>query len=136
MSERALRLVGAALSAAGLALTSYLLYVRETGSQLACSTGGCTTVQSSEYAELLGVPVAGLGLAAYAVLLVAALARGELARLIQAAVALSAAAFSGYLLYVQLVVIDAICQWCVANDVLISALAVTALLRLRPRAAV
>jgi uncharacterized membrane protein len=59
------------------------------------------------------------------------LARGELARLSQAAVALSAAAFNGYLLYVQLEVIGALCQWCVANDVLISALAVTALLRLR-----
>jgi uncharacterized membrane protein len=136
MSERALRLVSALLAAGGIALTTYLVYARETGAQLACSTGGCTTVQSSQYAELLGVPVAALGLGAYAVLLIAAPARGELARLTQAAVALSAAAFSGYLLYIQFAVIDALCHWCVANDVLISALAVTALLRLRALAAV
>lgn len=131
MSERALQVAGTALAAAGIALTSYLLYVRETGAELACSTGGCTTVQSSKYAELLGVPVAALGLAAYGVLLVAAAARGELARLVQVTVALSAVAFSAYLLYIQLAVIDEVCQWCVANDVLISAVAVTALLRLR-----
>jgi uncharacterized membrane protein len=131
VTERALRRAGMALAGAGLALTTYLLYVRETGSSLACATGGCTTVQSSEYAELFGVPVAALGLAAYLVAFAAAAAPGELARLVSAVVTLSAAAFSGYLLYVQLEVIDALCQWCVVNDVLTSALAVTALLRLR-----
>jgi uncharacterized membrane protein len=131
VSERSLRLVGAVLAAAGLALTAYLLYVRETGASLACSTGGCTTVQSSEYAELLGMPVAALGFGAYAVLLVASVGRRELARLVHATVALAAAAFSGYLLYVQFAVIDALCQWCVANDALLGAIAVAALLRLR-----
>ena len=131
MTERALRLTGMAFASAGVALTTYLLYVRETGSTLACTTGGCTTVQSSEYAELFGIPMAAVGLGAYLVLLIATAIRGELARLVYAVVALSAAAFSGYLLYVQLEVIDALCQWCVVNDALTGALAITALLRLR-----
>ena len=122
-----------ALAGAGVALTAYLLYVRGTGSSLACTTGGCTTVQSSEYAELFGLPIAALGLAGYLVAFAAAAARGELARLVFAVVALSAAGFSGYLLYVQLELIDALCQWCVVNDALTGALAITALLRLSPR---
>ena len=48
----------------------------------------------------------------------------------EATLALSAFLFSCYLLYVQLAVIGAICQWCVVTDALTSAIATTALLRL------
>ena len=52
------------------------------------------------------------------------------ARLAAAAIALVGLLFSAYLLVVQLVVIDAICAWCLANDVLIApALAVLTGLR-------
>ena len=132
MSERSVRIASAVLASLGVAITTYLLYVRETGGSLVCSTGGCETVQSSSYAELLGIPVAALGLAGFLVLLVAALARGEWARLTNATVALSAFLFAAYLLVVQIVVIDAICQWCVATDVLTTALAALALVRLGP----
>lgn len=131
MSERLLRAGAAVLAAAGAALAGYLLYVRVTDSVLACSTGGCETVQRSAYAELFGLPVAGIGLAAFLVLLAAALVPGELARLFQAVVALAGVAFSAYLLYVQFAVIDAVCQWCLASDALMAALAALALLRLR-----
>jgi uncharacterized membrane protein len=136
MSERTLRLASAVLAALGAAISGYLLYVRKTGGELICSTGGCETVQSSNYAELLGIPVAAIGFAGFVGLLVTALAGGEWARLLQATLALSAFFFSGYLLYVQLGVIDAICQWCVATDALISGIAALALLRLRLSAAV
>ena len=65
MSERSLRLASAVIAALGAAITVYLLYVRQTGGALACSTGGCETVQSSSYAEVLGVPVAALGLVGF-----------------------------------------------------------------------
>jgi hypothetical protein len=71
MSERTIRLSTAALAALGAAIAGYLLYVRYTGGALACATGGCETVQHSRYAEVLGVPVAGLGLAGFLGLLVA-----------------------------------------------------------------
>lgn len=131
MSERAIRFTSAALAAAGAAIATYLLYVRFAGGTLACVTGGCETVQHSSYAELFGVPVAALGLVGFMGLLAAALARGEWARLTQATLALAGFFFGGYLLYVQVAVIDAICQWCVASDLLTSAIAMLALLRLR-----
>ena len=132
MSERSVRIASAVLASLGVAITTYLLYVRETGGSLVCSTGGCETVQSSSYAELLGIPVAALGLAGFLVLLAASLARGEWARLTNATVAVSAFLFAAYLLVVQIVVIDAICQWCVATDVLTTALVALALVRLGP----
>lgn len=130
MNERALRAGIAAAAAAGIALAAYLLYTRETGGTLMCTTGGCDTVQSSRYAEIFGVPVVTFGLVAYIVLLVTSWSRSELVRGGQAAVALAACLFSTYLVFVQLHLIGAVCELCLVSDVLIAVIAVLALLRL------
>ena len=132
MSERSVRIASAVLAALGAAISAYLLVVRETGAALVCSTGGCETVQSSSYAELLGIPVAALGLIGFLGLLVASLGRGEWARLAQATLALAAFLFGVYLLAIQVFVIGALCQWCLATDVLTTAIVTLALVRLRP----
>ncbi len=49
----------------------------------------------------------------------------------QVTLALTAFAFGAYLLYIQLVVIDAICEWCLATDVLTTVIVALALLRFR-----
>jgi uncharacterized membrane protein len=132
VNERTLRRASVAVTVAGSMLTGYLVYVRETGSRLVCATGGCETVQSSSYSLVLGVPVALLGLLGYAAILALVIARGELAGLAQATVALTAVAFAGYLLYVQLFVLDALCSWCVVNDALIATAAALAIARAWP----
>jgi uncharacterized membrane protein len=132
VTERSLRRAVALLALGGAALSVYLVWTRWSSAELLCSTGGCETVQSSSYAELLGVPVALLGLAAYLLIAATALLRTVEAAVAGAALAFSAVAFSAYLLVVQLVVIDAVCQWCVANDVIVSLVAAAALLRLYP----
>lgn len=131
MTDRGLRLAVGVLAAAGTVIAGYLAYARFSDVTIACTTGGCEAVQDSDYAELAGVPVAVLGLVTYLLLLASAFRAGELARLVAAVIAVSGALFAGYLLYVQLALIDAICQWCVASDVVIGALAVTCVLRLR-----
>lgn len=130
MSERRLGVASAALAAVGAAISAYVLYARETGGTLVCSTGGCETVQSSPYAEVLGIPVAAVGLAGFLVLLVVGLSRGEWARLLHGTLALAAFFFGVYLLYVQVAVIEALCQWCLATDALLTTIAALALLRL------
>jgi uncharacterized membrane protein len=119
----------AALAVVGLAIAAYLVYTRYADVRLICTTGACETVQHSRYAKLLGVPVALIGLAGYASILAAALARGDAARAAGVALTVGAAAFAAYLLVIQVAVIGAICQWCVASDVVVSALAALALLR-------
>lgn len=129
MSDRALRVLVGSLAAVGAAIAGYLVYTRYTNTRIACATGGCEIVQSSKYAELSGVPVAVLGLAAYLFLLATALSASELARAAGAIVAVAGAAFSLYLVYLQVAVIDAICQWCVISDVVMCLLAVACVLR-------
>jgi uncharacterized membrane protein len=131
VSDHRLRLASAFLALAGAAVSGYLLWVRETVANLICATGGCETVQSSQYSEIMGTPVALLGLACYVALLVTALLRSENARLLHTALALTAAVFSTYLLFVQVELSGAVCQWCLASDGIVSGLAILALLRMR-----
>jgi uncharacterized membrane protein len=132
VTDRTLRLCVGALAAAGLAVSAYLTWARYADATISCTTGGCETVQSSTYSAVAGVPVSVLGLLAYAFLLATATSAGELARAAGAAVALAAFAFSAYLLYLQLAVIGAVCDWCVVNDAIVTALVPFAVLRLRP----
>jgi uncharacterized membrane protein len=132
MSDRALELAARALVIVGLAIAGYLTWVHYAGLDPVCvgGGGGCETVQSSSYAELAGVPVALVGLIGYAAIGATLLVDGERSRLAAAALALVGFGFSAYLTYLELAVIDAICQWCVASAVLMTALAVVTLLRL------
>ena len=88
-------------------------------------------MQSSEYAEILGLPVPVLGLIGYLGILATTFVAGETARLVGAALALGGLAFSIYLLVVQIVAIGALCQWCLASDVVMLPLTVAAVARLR-----
>ena len=112
MTEPWIRRAAIALSLAGIALTGYLLYERSAGGALLCSTGGCETVQGSEYATVLGFPVALLGMAGYIAFLGLFVARGSLAEAAAIAVGLGALLFSSYLLVFLLAVIVEICVWC------------------------
>ena len=130
MSDRILRALLVAASSIGAAVAGYVLFSRWADTGLICSTGSCETVQSSEDAELLGIPVAAIGLSGYVLIALLSFGSSAGARAATAALALGAAVFSGYLLVVQLAVIDAVCDWCVANDVVASLVAVLALGRL------
>ncbi len=133
MSERRLRAAIGVLALLGLGIAAYLTYLRYNGGSPYCIAGGggCEQVQESEYAKLAGIPVAVLGLVAYAALLVTALVPGPVAAAAGAGIALVGVAFSAWLLYAQLELIDAVCQWCVANDVVIALAAIAAAWRLR-----
>ena len=123
-----LRAVSAAVAGLGLAIAAYLVYVHYSGGEAVCAIAhGCTVVQSSRYASLGGVPVALLGLLAYAAMLAAlAFDRREAAAL----VALTGAGFSGWLTYVEVAILDAICVWCVASAACMVVLAVISVRRL------
>lgn len=118
----------AVLSLVGLLISGYLtLYKLGYLGAIQCGTGGCETVQTSEYAVFLGMPVAAWGVGAYALLLALALAglqpRWVGDRRIALAIFGTAAvgvAFSGWLTYLEAVVILAWCRWCVASAIVIT----------------
>lgn len=129
----------AVLSLIGLFVASYLaLYKLGYLGVIQCSVGGCEVVQASQYALLLGVPVAVWGTGAYLLLFVLALLGvqprwgGE--RWVALAIFGIAAVgfvFSAYLTYLEAFVIHAWCQWCVVSAVLIGAIFLLAIPGLR-----
>ena len=131
MSDGQLRLAAAALGLAGLAIAIYLTVVHYDHSSPVCvgGGGGCEKVQSSDYAELAGVPVAVLGTIGYALILASLLVPGDAGRFAGALLGLVGVGFSVYLTYLELFVIDAICQWCVASAVVMAALTAVTLIR-------
>lgn len=133
MSDQALRIAVVVLALTGTAIAAYLTYAKYADATIACPTGGCETVQSSEYAELLGLPVPVLGLVGYLTIMATAFLASETARLVGAALALGGLAFSVYLVLVQVLAIGAFCQWCLASDVVMLLLAAATVARLRTR---
>jgi len=133
LSDHALRIAAGAVALAGAALAAYLTWVHYDESLLVCvAGGGCETVQRSAYAEIAGVPVALLGLVAYSSVVCLVAWDSPNARLGAATIAFVGLAFSLYLLVLQLFVIDAVCTWCVVNDVVVAPLlAVLTAARLR-----
>jgi len=133
LSDRTLRATAGIVALAGIGVAAYLTWVHYDEGALVCvAGGGCETVQQSSYAEIAGLPVALLGLVSYTIVLGLIVWDTPYARLGAAALAFVGLAFSVYLLVLQLFVIDAVCVWCLANDVLIApALAVLTALRLR-----
>jgi uncharacterized membrane protein len=132
VTERRLRVAVAALSLLGIAIAAYLTYVHYADVEAFCVAGGgsCQKVQTSDYADLAGIPVALLGLAGYALILASLRLPGDAGRVAGATLALVGFGFSAYLTYRELFTIDAICQWCVASAVVMTALAVLTVWRL------
>jgi uncharacterized membrane protein len=133
LSDRTLRLCAGLVALGGVGVAGYLTWAHFADSTVLCvAGGGCETVQESEYAEIAGIPVALLGLGSYVTILALVVWDSVGARLAAASFAFLGLLFSLYLLVLQLFVIEAVCIWCMANDVVIApALAVLTALRLR-----
>jgi uncharacterized membrane protein len=132
VNARGLRIATAGLAVVGLAIAGYLTWVHYAGLEPFCVGGGgsCEKVQTSEWADLLGVPVAVLGLAGYAAILATLVLPEDAGRSAAAFVALVGVGFSAWLTYVEVAKIDAICQWCVASAVVMTLLAIVSVIRL------
>jgi uncharacterized membrane protein len=120
-----------AVAVIGLGIAAYLTYIHYAGLHPLClASGGCEKVQSSHWSKLAGIPVATIGLVGYAGILATLLVPGETGLAGCALIALVGFGFSAYLTYVELFRIHAVCQWCVASAVLMTALAALTVARL------
>jgi uncharacterized membrane protein len=113
-----------ALAAVGIAL--YLGLTKLSGGDPACGVlRGCDTVNQSEWASFMGIPTGLFGAAASAVTFAGALAWWLLADrralLVAYVVGLLSLPFLAFLTYLEIVVIEAICVWCVSYAVLVLA---------------
>jgi uncharacterized membrane protein len=127
-----LRRLTAVLALIGIAIAGYLTWVHYAGLEPVCvgGGGGCERVQSSRWAELAGVPVAVLGLIGYVAILASLALPEETGALAAAFLSFVGFGFSVWLTYVEIAKIEAICQWCVASAVVMTALALVSVARL------
>jgi len=130
----------ALLALVGLFVALYLwLHALGFGGAIKCgASGGCETVQTSQWAVFLGLPVAFYGVVGYLAVLIVALASLRPAALSQRKwnvmlVGLTTVGllFTAYLTYLELFVIHAICRWCVGSAVIIALIWIVSLLSLR-----
>jgi uncharacterized membrane protein len=114
-----LPLLAAIVALIGVCDASYLTYHHYMAMPVPCSiTGGCEEVLTSSYAELWGVPLAIYGAAAYLVAFVLAslsVFRNRLAWTLFGVQVTLMALFSGWLIYVQAMLIEAFCQFCLLS---------------------
>ncbi len=133
------RMLVAMLALFGALISLYLtLFKIGVIGELSCTVGSCNTVQLSRWATFLGLPVAAWGLGFYlATLALALVGTGDrLADDRRISVALLAMSgwgvlFSGWLTYIELFVIDAVCMWCVISAIVVAIIFVITLLDLR-----
>jgi uncharacterized membrane protein len=123
-----------ALAVLGALISAYLTWTHFAGLTPVCtgSGEGCETVQSSRYASVLGIPVALLGLIAYGGLIFSTVLWRELGIYLGFLISLVGTLFSGYLTYLEIFVIGALCQWCLASAAIMVAALVCATLAALP----
>lgn len=131
-SEGNLRRAIAFVAALGIGVATYITVVESGGGAPACLAGGggCETVASSSYSHIAGVNVAVFGIVGYVTIFATAFFANDLARFGGFATSLGGFGFSVYLTYLELYVIDAICQWCVGSAILMTGLAIVCTWRL------
>ncbi len=121
----------AALSLVGLAVATYLSVEHVTGGIPACGvSAGCDSVTTSEYAVLMGVPVAIVGVVGYAALLLGTLAYLGLddpptgLSYALMGIALLGEGFTLYLVYTQAFRIHAYCEYCLSSAAIMTSILV------------
>jgi uncharacterized membrane protein len=119
------------LALLGIALATYLTIVHYAGLKPACTAGqACVKVQTSQWSELAGVPVALIGLIGYIVIVGALLAPDrEETRLAVLGLTMIGFGFSAYLTYRELFSIHAICEECATSAVFMTILLICAVYR-------
>jgi uncharacterized membrane protein len=121
-SERILRIAIAFIGVLGICVATYILISDSTSGAPACLAGGtgCETVAKSSYSHILGINVAVFGILGWILILATVLFGNDPARLGGFLFTLGGFGFSIYLTYLEIWKIEAICQWCVTNAVLMT----------------
>jgi uncharacterized membrane protein len=121
-SERILRSAIAFIGVLGICVATYILISDSTSGAPTCLAGGhgCETVAKSSYSHIAGINVAIFGIIGWILILGTVLFGNDYARLGGFLFTLGGFGFSIYLTYLEIWKIEAICQWCVANAILMT----------------
>ncbi|MEN9564455.1 MAG: hypothetical protein RIR73_2699 [Chloroflexota bacterium] len=126
-----------ALVIIGLAVSIYMTIYKISGNDGMClGSGDCSTVNASRFSEVNGIPVAVFGIIGYAAILFVHIfeTRNEFFRkngtLLIFGMGLTGFLFTLWLVYVELVLLNAICPFCVTSQVTMTIIFIIAVVRL------
>jgi len=138
LSNSLLRKTAIVLSVIGLVDSSYLTWIKLGNKEIMCAdVGGCDVVNSSRYSEIGGIPIALIGAVAYIVILMFLLIENrsdflqENSTLYVFGLSLVGTLYSGYLTYLEIAVINAVCPYCVLSAVMMLVIFILSIFRLR-----
>ena len=110
----------------GLLVSGYLSYLKIADAPSVCLKSGpfnCDAVLNSRYSELSSIPIAWLGFAIYLIFAIVLLLETRLnliqqyGQIVTFGVGLFAWLFSMWLVYVQVVLLGALCPWCLSHEI-------------------
>jgi len=117
-------LVTLGLAIVGLAIAGYLTWAHYQHDALVCGLGDCETVQTSQYSEVAGLPIAILGMGMFGAIIALVLIRSWRSSLTDVASAgiifltLTGVLYYAYLTWIEIFELEAICQWCVLSSLM------------------
>lgn len=124
------------LAIAGIGVAIYMVVIHYQEHVLVCGIGDCAKVQTSSYSEFMGVAIAWYGLAMYLVILALLVVREvfpateDFASVALFGITLAGSLYVAYLTYLEIWVIEAICQWCVTFAIITVLLFIGSVIRL------
>src|SRR5512144_2908523 len=114
--------ISLALAVLGILVSIYMTIYKLTENNSMClGNGGCSTVNSSAYSSIYGIPVALVGVGGYLAILALLLVEQRNAFLVENGtliifgLALLGFLFTLYLVYVEIALIHALCPFCVTS---------------------
>ncbi|MCB0118755.1 MAG: vitamin K epoxide reductase family protein [Anaerolineales bacterium] len=126
-----------ALVIVGLLVSIYMTIFKLSGNDGMClGSGDCSTVNASRFSEVNGIPVAVFGIIGYTAILIIHLFEKRNSFLEQNGtllifgMALTGFLFTLWLIYVELVLLKAICPFCVTSQVAMTLVFIIAVVRL------
>lgn len=128
-TDRILRLLIRIVVLPGFAAATYLTYTKLANIDPVCADGGCAVINVSRWSEVFGIPVTLLGMITYVIIFSSTFLAGEIPKLVAAFFATIGAAFSIWLQYQALVVMEHFCQYCFTSAVCMNLLAVLTIWR-------
>jgi uncharacterized membrane protein len=124
----------AGLSILGILDSLYLLYIKISNEGQVC-TGGCEAVNSSIYSEIFDIPIAIFGALGYLFILLVILLNNKYTFIKEYSViaifgfSFIGVLYSAYLTYLEVYVIDAICEYCVISAVVMTFIFILSIFR-------
>ncbi len=140
MSLSLLRKITIAFVVIGLLDSIYLSWIKLSNQEAICAgIGNCDVVNTSEYSEIAGIPIAIFGAGFYLLILFLTVFEKrtsfwkENSPLFVFGLSLGGITYSGYLTYIELVVINAICPFCVLSAVAVTVIFILSIFRLKKK---